>query len=74
MKSEFQTKSGHIMKAMSLWAILYLGVMLVLTGEIFDFSAFVLRHPSIISQLVTYYLAGALGQVSKRKKCPCLVV
>ena len=64
MKSEFQTKSGHIMRAMSLWAILYLGVMLVATGEIFEFSTFVTRHPSIVGQLATYYLAGALGQVS----------
>ena len=28
MKSEYQTKSGHMMKAMNLWSMLFLGVAL----------------------------------------------
>ena len=51
MKAEYGTKSGHMMKAMNLWSCLYLAIGLVATGEIWEFIAFVSRHPSIIWQL-----------------------
>lgn len=37
MKSEYQTKSGHMMKAMNLWSMLFLGVAL---GKEWEYSQF----------------------------------
>ncbi len=64
MKSESQTKSGHMMRAMNKWSIGFLGIALVATGEIWTFAAFVQRHPSVLGQLVTFSICSALGQVS----------
>nr|CAD7256701.1 unnamed protein product [Timema shepardi] len=80
MRSEHQTKSGHMMLNMNLWSILYMGVALFLTGEIFVFFSFVQRHPGIIWQLITFSLASALGQffifltVSDFGPLPCSIV
>ena len=66
MKSEYQTKSGHMMQAMNKWSILYLGVALTFTGEIWEFIAFVQRHPSVMGELAVFSVASALGQVCKK--------
>ena len=63
MKAEYQTKSGHMMQAMNKWSILYLGVALTFTGEIWEFIAFVQRHPSVMGELAVFSVASALGQV-----------
>ncbi len=62
MKSEHQSKSGHMMRNMNLYSIAYLGVALVATGEIWAFAAFVGRHPTILGQLALFSVASALGQ------------
>lgn len=63
MKSEHKTKSGHMMTAMNMWSIVFLGGALLATGELFEFVAFVGRHPDILWQLATVSAASALGQV-----------
>ena len=80
MKAEHGTKSGHMMKAMNLWSLLYLGIALVVTGELWEFLAFVSRHPGIVWQLGSVSVASALGQyfifmcVSEFGPLPCSLV
>lgn len=80
MKAEHSTKSGHMMKAMNKWSVFYLGIALVCSGEIWEFIAFVGRHPSIVWQLASVSIASALGQyfifmcVSEFGPLPCSLV
>jgi UDP-galactose transporter B1 len=80
MKAEHSTKSGHMMKAMNKWSVLYLGVGLIGSGELWDFIAFVGRHPSIVWQLASVSIASALGQyfifmcVSEFGPLPCSLI
>lgn len=45
MRSEYKTKSGHMMLSMNLWSTIYLGVAIIVTGEGLMFVNFVQRHP-----------------------------
>lgn len=63
MKAEHQTKGIHMMMAMNLWSILFLGLALIGTGEMFAFLSFVQRHPNVLWQLTTASIASAFGQV-----------
>lgn len=80
MRSEHQTKSGHMMLNMNFWSIIFLGVSIVITGEAYTFISFVQRHPAIIWQLVTFSIASALGQffifltVSDFGPLPCSIM
>lgn len=80
MKSEHQTKSGHMMMSMNKWSVAYLGVALAFTGEGLEFVSFVQRHPAVIWQLATFSVASALGQffifmcVSEFGPLPCSII
>jgi len=80
MKAEHSTKSGHMMKAMNKWSIFYLGIGLVCSGELWDFIAFVGRHPSVVWQLASVSITSALGQyfifmcVSEFGPLPCSLI
>jgi len=80
MKTEYKTKSGHMMMAMNKWSIMYLGVGLALTGEGLEFIGFIKRHPSVIWELSTFSVASALGQffifmcVSEFGPLPCSII
>lgn len=80
MRAEHKTKSSHMMLNMNLWSVLFLGVAVVFTGEVFSFLSFVQRHPSILWQLVTFSVASALGQffifltVSDFGPLPCSII
>lgn len=80
MKAEHSTKSGHMMKAMNKWSIFYLGIGLIWSGELWDFIAFVGRHPTIVWQLASVSVASALGQyfifmcVSEFGPLPCSLI
>lgn len=80
MKVEHQTKSGHMMVAMNKWSILYLGVALMATGEMWQFLAFVQRHPGILWQMASLSVASALGQhfiflcVTEFGPLPCSII
>lgn len=62
MRGRFQTRSHHMMFSMNAWSILYLGAAVLLTGEVFDFIPFIMRHPSVIPNIVLFGLASAIGQ------------
>lgn len=80
MRSEYKTKSGHMMLSMNLWSTIYLGVAIIITGEGLMFVNFVQRHPSLVWQLITFSIAGALGQffifltVSDFGPLPCSII
>merc|ERR1719402_533440 len=80
MKAEHSTKSGHMMKAMNMWSMLFLGLALTATGEGIEFVAFVSRHPGVIWQILSFCIASAFGQffifmcVSEFGPLPCSIV
>ena len=80
MKAEYNTKSVHMMKAMNKWSIIYLGIGLVWSGELWNFVTFVERHPTISWQLACVSVASALGQyfvfmcVSEYGPLPCSLI
>lgn len=80
MRSEYKTKSGHMMLSMNLWSTIYLGVAIIITGEGLMFVNFVQRHPNLVWQLMTFSVASALGQffifltVSDFGPLPCSII
>lgn len=80
MKTEYQTRSGHMMKAMNLWSMLFLGAALSVTGEGLEFIGFVGRHPAVLWEIMTFCVASAFGQffifmcVSDFGPLPCSIV
>lgn len=80
MKAEHQTKGIHMMMAMNMWSILFLGAALVATGEMFAFLSFVQRHPDVLWQLSTASIASAFGQyfifmcVTEFGPLPCSII
>jgi len=79
MKSEHQTKSGHMMRSMNKWSIFFLAIALTATGELWEFLGFVARHPTVIWQIGLFSVASALGQyfifmcVSEFGPLPCSI-
>lgn len=80
MRSEYQSKSGHMMLSMNFWSSIYLGVAILITGEAVMFASFVQRHPNVVWQLLTISIASALGQffifltVSDFGPLPCSII
>jgi len=80
MKAEHNTRSGHMMKAMNLWSMIFLGVALVITGEGLEFIGFISRHPGVIWQILSFCVASAFGQffifmcVSDFGPLPCSII
>jgi UDP-galactose transporter B1 len=64
MKSEFQTKSGHMMYNINLWSIAYLAAASVGTNEVGRFIEFVGKFPFILNYVLAFSILSALGQVS----------
>lgn len=52
----------------TIYYYLFLCIALLLTGEIFEFFAFIHRHPFVIWDLMTFSVASALGQVNSLLK------
>lgn len=62
MRAESSTRPYPMMLKMNLWSTLVLGAAVLLTGELFEFVAFVRRHPDILVHLASFSLTSALGQ------------
>ncbi|XP_072173429.1 solute carrier family 35 member B1-like [Diadema setosum] len=62
MRGRFQTKPHPMMFNMNMWSILYLGIAIVVTGEVFEFIPFFFRHPSVLLDIVFFGLTSAVGQ------------
>lgn len=80
MRAEHQSKSGHMMLNMNLWSSIFVSVAVLLSGEVWDFLAFVGRHPDIVWQLSSFAVANALGQffifltVAEFGPLPCSII
>lgn len=80
MKSEYQTKSGHMMYKMNLWSTFYLLIATAATGELVRFYEFIGRHPSLIYDIGLFSCLSAVGQlfifltVSEFGPLPCSII
>lgn len=80
MKSEYQTKSGHMMYKMNLWSTFYLLIMTICTGELVKFYDFIGRHPSLVYDIALFSSLSAIGQlfifltVSEFGPLPCSII
>lgn len=62
MRAEHKTKSGHMMVNMNLWSIFFSGAVILASGELLECGRFLQRHPNTMWDILTFSLAGALGQ------------
>lgn len=63
MRTEYMTKSLHMMSGINKWSIVFLGVALAYKGEMTDFIGFVSRHPSAVWEIISFSLAYTHGQL-----------
>ncbi|XP_074652578.1 solute carrier family 35 member B1-like [Tubulanus polymorphus] len=61
-RSLYSVQPHNMMLHMNLWSVLFLGILSLVTGEMFPFLAFVNRHPFVLVNMLTFSLASALGQ------------
>ncbi|XP_011499619.1 PREDICTED: solute carrier family 35 member B1 [Ceratosolen solmsi marchali] len=62
MRGEHKTKSGHMMFNMNMWSVFFSGVVVLFSGELFNFLKFLQRHPAALHHIITLSICGALGQ------------
>jgi len=62
MRGSYRTQAHNMMFNVNKFSILLLGVMILLTGEIFSFVGFVTRYPYVIWNMMLFSLTSALGQ------------
>jgi len=80
MKAEAQPTAQQMMRGMNAWSCIFLGVALILSGELLSFCEFVSRHPVVLTHISLLALAGALGQlfifltVTEFGPLPCSVI
>lgn len=65
MKTEHQSKPGHMMLQMNLWSTIFLAGGVLVTGEIWQFVDFANRFPIVLWNILLFSLLSALGQVLK---------
>ncbi len=54
-----------MMYAVNVYAAMYLGVAMFLSGEGVEAVAFMQRHPHVIPRMLLFGATSAIGQVSK---------
>ncbi|RWS05296.1 solute carrier family 35 member B1-like protein [Dinothrombium tinctorium] len=80
MKTEHQTKSGHMMFNMNLWSIIFLGIAWIATGEVWMFIDFINRFPVVIYYILGFSILSAFGQmfifltVTEFGPLPCSII
>jgi len=62
MRGSYKTQAHAMMYNVNKYSILILGVMVLLTGEIFSFIAFIGRYPFVLWNMMLFSLTSALGQ------------
>ena len=77
LKSERLTRPGHMMSNINLRTVGYLAVVLLLTGEITDFTEFLAKYPHDLSDKLSFSFANVFEQffifwmASEYGKLPC---
>lgn len=62
MRTEYMTKSLHMMSGINKWSVVFLGVGLAYTGEIVNFIKFVNRHPDVLWEMISFSMVNTQGQ------------
>uniref|UniRef100_A0A0X3PCI3 Solute carrier family 35 member B1 n=2 Tax=Schistocephalus solidus TaxID=70667 RepID=A0A0X3PCI3_SCHSO len=67
MQEDFRSR-GHVgpytmMRNLNLWSLVYLGLVILLTGEVMPFVAFVRRFPNVASNILLFGIVSAIGQM-----------
>lgn len=60
--SKYPVKSDQFMLDINQSSVLFLGIALVFSGEVFEFTSFVQRHPLVILQMLVTCICSAFGQ------------
>lgn len=55
-------KSHHLMLWINIFSTIMLTILVVVSGEIFEFIPFVQRHPHVLLEMLGFALCSALGQ------------
>lgn len=63
MRAAHAPTAQHMMLAMNGWSTIFLSVLVIFTGEIFEFIPFAMRYPHVLLQLAMLAITGALGQL-----------
>jgi len=63
MKNAYKTQSGHMMLQMNVWSTITLGLILLVSGEIWTFLEFVGRYPYVIYNIISFSVLSAVGQM-----------
>ncbi|GLV41347.1 medial glomeruli [Carabus blaptoides fortunei] len=80
MRAEASPSAQHMMLGMNFWSSLFVGFVLIISGEGVEFVQFVSRHPVALVHIAALAIAGALGQlfifltVSEYGPLPCSVI
>lgn len=80
MRAEHNSKSGHMMLNMNAWSVVFSGVAILVSGELFEFVKFLQRYPTTIWHITTFSIAGAFGQyfifltVAEFGPLPCSII
>lgn len=80
MKSEHNSKSGHMMLNMNGWSVIFSGIVIIASGELLEFIQFLHKYPSTIWHIATFSIAGAFGQyfifltVAEFGPLPCSII
>lgn len=80
MKSDYATKSGHMMFKVNLFSTIYSMIAVLYTGEFETFYQFVLDHPKLITDIGLFSCLSAIGQlfifltVAEYGPLPCSVI
>lgn len=62
MRSEHNSRSGHMMLNMNIWSVVLSGIVILISGELFEFIKFLQRYPTTLWHIATFSIAGAFGQ------------
>ncbi|KAH3700672.1 hypothetical protein DPMN_075649 [Dreissena polymorpha] len=63
MTAEHKTGAYQMMLHINLWSVLWLAVGLLMSGEGLLFLGFVQRFPEVLTKMVIFGIASAIGQV-----------
>lgn len=80
MRAEYNSKSGHMMLNMNMWSVVFSGMVILISGELFEFVHFLQRYPTTVWHIGTFCIAGAIGQyfifltVAEFGPLPCSII
>lgn len=63
MRTAHAPTAQHMMAAMNGWSTLFLAVLIILSGELFEFIPFAAKYPFVLWNLALLSITGALGQL-----------